>query len=574
MKILEYTIQGNPTAVDKLFVENSCLDIRGVKEVELREVAPNLFKLTLSLSLIADQYAVKARTQEISDHVGLKLSDWDEDFALLMQRFASGDGKSHAESCEDWDGDYLPEDLIIEEEEEDTSQPPERAKASRQVSLTSAVSAVITAVVLAVLLTFSVTRAYMRPDSPVAVSPGQGTVESSDFDQLDLLDRLFRSASVFEAPDREALITSVLKAYVEATGDVYAEYLTAEELQEQLASNNGEMCGIGITVIQDYLTIDGVECVVITVVNVHAGSPAEAAGVLPGDHIVYVGKGSDAIKIQDVGYTRAMDLLAGKENTECSFTVYRFPRDAAEEGTREVLEITAIRKKIIIPSVTFTHYSEDAGVGVIRMTGFNNTTCDQFIEAVETLKAEGCTSFVLDLRGNPGGLLSSVEDVLILFLQKDDVIITTKDAAGKETVSKVVVRMDGVLNTGSGRLREEDIGKYRDLNFSVLVNEYSASAAELFTSNIRDYELGTIVGTTTYGKGCGQTTMSLSRYGYEGALRLTTFYYCAPLGENYHGVGITPHVVVELSEEAMQNNINVLPHHLDNQLAAAVAALE
>ena len=333
------------------------------------------------------------------------------------------------------------------------------------------------------------------------------------------------------------------------------------------------MCGIGITVTQGHLTVDGVECVVITVLNVYPDSPAEAAGVLPGDHIVYVGKGTDAIKVQDVGYTRAMDLLAGEENTECSFTVYRFPKGTAEEDTCEVVEITAIRKKLTVRTVTFSHYSEDASVGVIRMTGFNNTTCDQFVEAVETLKAEGCTSFVLDLRGNPGGLLTAVEDVLILFLRENDTIITTKDAAGKETVTKVVVG-EGVLKTGSGQLTEEDVGKYRDLNFSVLVNEYSASAAELFTSNIRDYGLGTIVGMTTYGKGCGQTTMRLSRYGYGGALKLTTFYYCAPLGENYHGVGITPHVVVDLTEEAMQYNINVLPHHLDNQLAAAVAALD
>jgi carboxyl-terminal processing protease len=310
--------------------------------------------------------------------------------------------------------------------------------------------------------------------------------------------------------------------------------------------------------------------VVITVVNVHAGSPAEAAGVLPGDHIVYVGKGSDAIKIQDVGYTRAMDLLAGKENTECSFTVYRFPRDAAEEGTPEVLEITAIRKKIIIPSVTFTHYSEDDHVGVIRMTGFNNTTCDQFIEAVETLKAEGCTSFVLDLRDNPGGLLSAVEDVLILFLQKDDVIITTKDAAGKETVSKVVVRMDGVLNTGSGRLREEDIGKYRDLNFSVLVNEYSASAAELFTSNIRDYELGTIVGTTTYGKGTMQTIVPLP----DGSgISLSYRMYNPPYSDNYEGIGVIPDIELELAEELREKNFYRITHDEDNQLQTAVKIL-
>ena len=196
------------------------------------------------------------------------------------------------------------------------------------------------------------------------------------------------------------------------------------------------------------------------------------------------------------------------------------------------------------------------------------------MEAVETLKSEGCTSFVLDLRGNPGGMLSSVEDVLVLFLQEDDPIITIKDASGKETTTTVTCNKAGKVTCGSGQLTREDIGKYRDLNFSVLVNGYSASAAELFTSNIRDYELGTIVGTKTYGKGCGQTTFSLAKYGYDGALKLTTFYYSSPLGDYYDGVGITPHVVLELSEEAQSYNINLLPDHLDNQLAAAVASMK
>ena len=585
MKILKYTIQGSPThgnltAADKLYIESSCLNIRGVKKIDCCEVEPNLFILTLSLSLIHDENAIDENVKKLGDGFGLIIQNGgtDVEFDPLLTKLSHDLEKNDTEQDEEFDDEY--EQNVFDEpyepvwEDLNTSQLSEKKKANRQVSLTSAVSAVITAVVLAVLLTFSVTRAYMRSDSPVAVTPGQGTVETSDFDQLEILDRLFRSASVLEAPDREALITSVLKAYVEATGDVYAEYLTEEELQEQLASNNGEMCGIGITVTQGYLIIDGVDYVVITVANVYPDSPAEAAGVQPGDHIMYVGKGDDAVLVQDVGYTKALDLLAGEENTECNFTVYRFLRGADEEGGCEALEITAIRKKLTVRTVTFSHYTEDASVGVIRMTGFNNTTYDQFVEAVETLKAEGCTSFVLDLRGNPGGLLTAVEDVLILFLRENDTIITTKDAAGKETVTKVVVGAEGVLMTGSGQLTVEDVGKYRDLNFSVLVNEYSASAAELFTSNIRDYGLGTIVGMTTYGKGCGQTTMRLSRYGYGGALKLTTFYYCAPLGENYHDVGITPHVVVDLSEEALQYNINVLPHHLDNQLAAAVAALE
>ena len=127
---------------------------------------------------------------------------------------------------------------------------------------------------------------------------------------------------------------------------------------------------------------------------------------------------------------------------------------------------------------------------------------------------------------------------------------------------------------GTGELTAEDIGRYRDLKISLLVNDYSASAAELFTSNIRDYELGTIVGTTTYGKGCGQTTYPLSRYGYDGALKLTSFYDYPPCGEGYDGIGITPHVAVELSEEAQKYNINLLPDELDNQLAAAVASMK
>jgi carboxyl-terminal processing protease len=334
------------------------------------------------------------------------------------------------------------------------------------------------------------------------------------------------------------------------------------------------MCGIGVSVVNGILNLNGVDYQVITIANVYPDSPAEAAGVLPGDHIMYIGKGEDKITVHSVGYTQALDRLKGEEGTECAFTVLRRPAGSEEGVPYEEVEISAIRQKFTTRSVTFDHYTVDETVGIIRITGFDNTTRDQFVEAVETLKAEGCQSYVLDLRGNPGGLLSSVEDVLVFFLQEDDIIITTKNASGKEMSDSVTLNKAGKLMCGSGQLTAEDIGKYRDLKISVLVNGYSASAAELFTSNIRDYELGTVVGTTTYGKGCGQTTYSLSRYGYEGALKLTTFYYYPPCGEGYDGIGIVPHVEVELSEEAKEHNINLLPHELDNQLAAAVASMK
>ena len=451
-------------------------------------------------------------------------------------------------------------------------QPAEVApKMRRSISLTAALSTVIVSVVLAVLLTFSLTTSYMKADTTSSPQPSQS--QSELFDQMEIIDRLFRSATVLDL-DEETLIEGVLKGYVAATGDVYAEYFTADEYQAQIDTNNGQMCGIGVSVVNGILNINGVAYQVITVANVYPESPAEAAGVLPGDHIMYVGKGEDRILVQEVGYTQALTLLKGEEGTECAFTVFRFPAGVSTDSSYEEVEITATREIFTTRSVTFRHYSEDEAVGIVRITGFDNTTRDQFTQAVETLKNEGCTSFVLDLRGNPGGLLTSVEDVLVLFLREGDVIITTKDASGQETTTTVACNKSGQVLCGTGELTREDVGKYRDLNISLLVNEYSASAAELFTANIRDYELGTIVGTTTYGKGCGQTTYSLTRYGYGGALKLTSFYYSAPLGECYDGVGITPHVVVELSEEAAAYNINLLPDHLDNQLGAAVDSMK
>ena len=433
----------------------------------------------------------------------------------------------------------------------------------RKVGLTSAIASVIAAVVLAVLLTFSLTTTYMRG------APAKAETEDP-LEIVDVIDRLFRSATMMELDD-EALVTAVLRAYVDATGDDYAEYFTAEEYQNQLASQNGQMSGIGISVVNAIHKVGGVEYQAIVVANVYPDSPAEEAGVMPGDVIMYVGKGEDAVLVNDIGYTSALDRMTGEEGTECSFTVYR---RAPGETEDTVVNITAIRRKLVTRSVIGRVYELDATVGVVRITGFDNTTREQFVEAVENLKSKGCTRFVLDLRGNPGGLLTSVEDVLVYFLEEGDTIISTKNSAGKSTVTTLQVNARGQVTCGTGTLTKEDVGRYADLDFSVLVNRYSASAAELFTANVRDHQLGTVVGVKTYGKGSMQTTFSLSRYGYSGALKLTTAHYFPPSGVGYDSIGITPDVEVALSEEAAQYNINLLPDRLDNQLAAAVGALD
>ena len=440
-----------------------------------------------------------------------------------------------------------------------TAPPP---KKGRTVSLTSAIAATVTAVILAVVLTFSAMSAFMqRSPDPVDTAPPAGL-------NFNVIDRLFRSATMLEEIDDEALITAVLKSYVAATGDVYAEYFTDEEWKLMTEEKAGEMSGIGVGVIQGSITVDGVEYVVATITNVYPDTPADEAGLLPGDHVMYVGVGDGKELVDTIGYTKAIDRLRGEVGTACAFTVYREQGDGFE-----ILDMTVIREKFTTRSVLGHVHAEDPTVGIVKITGFDDTTPLQLVDSVETLKAAGCTYFVFDLRYNPGGYLSSVEDVLTYFLQEGDVMITTEDSAGKKSVTKVTVSGDRVVS-GSGKLKKSDVGRYRDLNMAVLVNEYSASAAELFTANIRDYELGPIVGVKTFGKGSGQSTMDLDAYGFPGMLKMTTFFYYPPCGEGYNGIGIVPDVEEELSEEAKEYNINLLPDALDNQLAAAVTAVK
>lgn len=451
-------------------------------------------------------------------------------------------------------------------------------KPSRRVSLTSAIGTTVTAVVLTLLLTFSLTAKYYVKEPVIAAKPETDAVETdangevisgtsvSMTDELATIDRLFRSLTVYDLDD-QALLTAVLKAYVAETGDKYAEYFTAEEYAAQISDQNGKLCGIGISITEGTVHASDGDYQAILVVNVYADSPAEEAGVRPGDFIIRVGEGEQEASLREVGYTNALNLLKGDEGSEAVFTVLR--------GEEEIL-LRATRRIIEVKSVLYHVYDADPSVGVVRLTGFDSPTAGQFKDAMEDLIGRGCTAFVLDLRNNPGGLLTSVEDVATFFLQKDDVILHTRTRAqmDKNEESTYTVTVSGdKITSGSGSFAAEDVGRYADYPLAVLTNENTASAAELLTSVVRDHKLGTIVGMTTFGKGIMQTTYPLSHYGYEGALKLTTAYYDPPSGVNYHGIGITPDIECELSEEAQKVNFNLLTDAQDDQLRRAVEAL-
>lgn len=412
-----------------------------------------------------------------------------------------------------------------------------------------------------------------KPSGP-SVDIEQDEVENfeSAFPELDLIHMLFEQLSVYDV-DKEALTVAVLKAYAEATGDIYAAYYTAEELEALTSENQGEMTGIGVSVIDDQIEYNGSTYSVLTLVSVFENSPALEAGLRVGDHVYsVVNETGETQTVHELGYDNTVACIRGVEGTKASFTVLR-PKG---NGEFETIPFEIERVKLTTESVTGRVYEADSSIGIIKITQFDLTTPPQFKHTMDTLIAGGCTKFIFDVRYNPGGDLRSIEAVLSTFLNEGDIMITTqyKNGSGESDKVQVINGLSGGYETCN--VAKEDIGKYRGYSFAVLTNEYTASAAELFTSNLRDYDLATLVGTTTYGKGCMQSTYDLAYFGVSGAFKLTTAWYLPPSGENYHDIGIAPDITVEMDESLFDiyGNIYLIPDSEDPQIQAAVSALK
>ena len=386
------------------------------------------------------------------------------------------------------------------------------------------------------------------------------------------LDAIFKENS-YDGIDEETMKDAILKAYIAATGDLYAEYMTPEEYDAYMSESNGEFVGIGVSIVNTAIEINGYNYKVMQVISVFEDSPALENDVRVGDYIMYVGGGESRTLVDVLGYTEALNVMLGEAGTQAEFTVFR-PDKTAEIGYREI-EFSITRRKVVTESVKYKVSETDSKVGIVTVTGFDMTTAPQFCEAVDTLKAQGCEYFVFDMRNNPGGALYSIEAVLSYFLDEGDLIVSTEYADGSEYADYVSAVYYGPEYAGYNVSRS-DIGKYKDLigKCVVLTNGNTASAAELFTATFRDYGIAPIVGETTFGKGCMQSIIDLEKYyNMPGALRVTVAMYFSKSHNVYHDIGIVPDYEVELSEEALEYNFFLLPEEKDDQLQKAIDVL-
>ena len=325
--------------------------------------------------------------------------------------------------------------------------------------------------------------------------------------------------------DAEEAANSTAAGYASAL-DQYSIYRDPTEYEAFQDKNEGEMCGIGITVAQYHPDS-------LTVLFLTDHSPA-AGLLLPGDEIIAV----EGETVESLGYADAVSKVKGEEGSYVSLTVRRDEQELAVSVQRQDIVNTGIY------SMRFE------GVGYVRISTFNNATPDAFTSAVTGLIGDGADSLLFDVRSNGGGLLNSVTAMLDFLLPSGDLVSKT----GKDGRTTVLYTSD-----------ENCI----DLPMAVLVNESTASAAELFACDLQEYGAATVVGTQTFGKGVMQTTYPLSD---GSSLTLTTDYYNPSSGQNYNGTGVIPDVIRELTDEERADYVHFDSAH-DPQLAAALEVL-
>ena len=386
---------------------------------------------------------------------------------------------------------------------------------------TVAVLAVIWIVILTAVVSSGLTMLLAGGTAGYSVSLASGMGASQRYSRLDEVRSILLSDYYVEL-DEEELLTGAVRGMLSSIGDPYTFYYTADEMKRSNEMSDGVYHGVGMVV---QLNEDGT----IQVIQVYEGSPAEAAGILDGDLIVAV----DGVQVEtdsQKAYEDSIARISGEDGTPVVITVER-------DGVK--MDLTAVRAEVTVSHVEREILDDD--IGYVRITQFSGDDVDGFSSAIAAFKDAGVRGMIVDLRDNPGGYLDHVVQICDQVLP-EGLVTYYEDRQGK-------------------RGEEYSTANYWDVPMVVLVNGNSASGSELFTAAVQDYERGTVIGTTTFGKGIVQTVIPFS----DGAgMQLTTASYYSPKGRSIHQVGVEPDIVIEYDGS----------DGTDNQLAAAIQALK
>ncbi|MBP3620582.1 MAG: S41 family peptidase [Lachnospiraceae bacterium] len=374
------------------------------------------------------------------------------------------------------------------------------------------------------------------PDGSINIDTEQGKKDNVDpwndedvankVDEIQAYIDMYYYFETDEAAQEEAIYDGIM----DGLGDPYSVYYTEEEFADLMETNSGEYFGVGAVVTQ---AVD----MTISIVRPIPGSPAEEAGLMAEDIIVQV----DDMEIVDQELSLVVEKIRGADGTTAYIKVFR-------PSINDYLEFNVERR--LVENVSVYYEMLDKSIGYIQVQQFYDNTAEEFIEAIEDLEKQGAKSLIVDLRDNPGGLLSAVID-MCSYIIDGGTILTTKDKDGN-----VIEKYDDN--------NEHEL----DMPMVVLINGNSASASEIFAGAMQDTDKAELVGTTSFGKGIVQSVIPLS----DGtAIKLTIAKYFTPAGNDIHEVGIEPDYEVELPN-GMQSAVNVKREE-DTQLKEAIKIL-
>ncbi len=468
---------------------------------------------------------------------------------------------------------------------EGSNRPPKNQKPEWRCSVGTLLVILCITVVATVMLTFTLTASWVRAQDSLTIHKQQQTINDlrdlleneGEFTKLELLAKLLERYSYYSNEfDKEQMLNEVLRAYTYATGDNYADYFTEEEYAALRSDNAGAGVGIGVSVVQESLVVNGQEYLTFNIITIFKNAPAANSSLRVGDRVYAIEANGEYKSVAQLGgYDQALIAIRGEAGTTAKLLAFRADGNGGYTTVEAAIERAAYTKESVTGKVSET----DAKVGIVHLAEFDMQTPNQFKAAVKDLQSKGVEYFVFDVRNNPGGDLQSIRAVLSYLLNEGDLVLSAIDGKGNSAGS---VYAGAALYEGEYEpcsVAKEEVGMFADLKMVVLCNGNTASAAEVFTASLRDHKNVTIIGETTFGKGIMQGYYSLSDLTagvYDGYVKMTTHAYVTECGVTYHDIGIAPTQGYEvvLSDEAKEYHFYLIPENLDNQLQKAIDAVK